>query len=132
MVDTAPVRAFLDEQHGTLAARISDFATRELAPLAEPRDDATARRQARELLGKLGATGWLTPIRDQDWRACCIVREALAAASPLAAAVFALQALGVVPMLLSANDAMRNRWLEPATEGRAMASFAMTEPEAGS
>src|SRR5439155_20280 len=47
-------------------------------------------------------------------------------------AVFALQALGVVPMLLSDNDAMRKRWLEPAIQGRAMASFAMTEPDAGS
>ena len=132
MVDTAPVRAFLDEKHVTLAARVSDFATRVLAPLAEPKDDATARQEARELLGKLGAAGWLLPIRDQDWRACCIVREALAAASPLADAVFALQALGVVPMLLSANDAMRKRWLEPAIQGHAMASFAMTEPDAGS
>jgi len=35
-------------------------------------------------------------------------------------------------MLLSANDAMRKRWLDPAIQGRAMASFAMTEPEAGS
>ena len=131
-LDTAPVRAFLDEQHVTLADRVSEFATRRLAPLAEPKDDATARHQARELLGALGAAGWLEPIRDQDWRACCLVREALAAASPLADAVFALQALGVVPMLLSANDAMRKRWLEPAIQGRAMASFAMTEPDAGS
>src|SRR5207247_11455009 len=132
MVDTAPVRAFLDEQHLTLAARVSEFAMRQLAPLPEPKDDAAARQQAREFLGKLGTAGWLQPIRDQDWRACCIVREALAAASPLADAVFALQALGVVPMLLSANDAMRKRWLAPAIQGRAMASFAMTEPDAGS
>jgi acyl-CoA dehydrogenase len=132
MVDTGPVRAFLDDKHVTVAERVSEFATRVLAPLAEPRDDAAARLQARELLGKLGAAGWFEPIRDQDWRACCIVREALAAASPLADAVFALQALGVVPMLLSTNDAMRKRWLEPAIQGRAMASFAMTEPEAGS
>jgi acyl-CoA dehydrogenase len=132
MVDTAPVRAFLDDKHLTLAERVSAFATRLLAPLAEPRDDTAARREARDLLGKLGAAGWLQPIRDQDWRACCLVREALAAASPLADAVFALQALGVVPMLLSANDAMRKRWLEPAIQGRAMASFAMTEPDAGS
>ncbi len=132
MVDTAPVRAFLDDKHVTLAERVSEFAARVLAPLAEPKDDAAARHQARELLGKLGAAGWFQPIRDQDWRACCIVREALAAASPLADAVFALQALGVVPMLLSANDAMRQRWLEPAIQGRAMASFAMTEPDAGS
>ena len=132
MIDTAPVRAFLDERHVTLAARVGDFATRVLAPLAEPADDQAARAQARELLGTLGAAKWFEPIRDQDWRACCLVREALAAASPLADAVFALQALGVVPMLLSGNDAMRTRWLEPAIQGRAMASFAMTEPEAGS
>jgi len=131
-LDTTPVRAFLDEKHVTLAARVSEFATRVLTPLAEPADDAAARQQARDLLGKLGAAGWFQPIRDQDWRVCCLVREALAAASPLADAVFALQALGVVPMLLSSNDAMRKRWLEPAIQGRAMASFAMTEPNAGS
>jgi acyl-CoA dehydrogenase len=131
-LDTAPVRAFLDDKHLTLAERVSEYATRLLAPLPEPKDDAAARLQARELLAQLGAAGWFQPIRDQDWRACCIVREALAAASPLADAVFALQALGVVPMLLSANDAMRKRWLEPAIQGRAMASFAMTEPDAGS
>jgi acyl-CoA dehydrogenase len=131
-LDTAPVRAFLDDKHVTLAERVREFATRVLAPLAEPTDDAAARQQARELLGTLGAAGWFQPIRDQDWRACCIMREALAAASPLADAVFALQALGVVPMLLSANDAMRRRWLDPAIQGRAMASFAMTEPDAGS
>ena len=132
MLDTTSVRAFLDERHVTLAARVSDFASKVIAPLAEPVDDKAARAQARDLLAKLGSAGWFEPIRDQDWRACCVVREALAAASPLADAVFALQALGVVPMLLSAKDAMRKRWLDAAIQGRAMASFAMTEPEAGS
>ena len=84
MLDTAPVRAFLEEKHIALAERVSEFATRVLAPLAEPVDDKAARHQARELLAQLGAAGWFEPIRDQDWRACCIVREALAAASPLA------------------------------------------------
>jgi acyl-CoA dehydrogenase len=132
MLDTGPVRAFLGEKHLRLAERVDEFATRLLAPLAEPADDKAARQQARELLAKLGAAGWFEPIRDQDWRACCIVREALAAASPLADAVFALQALGVVPMLLARNDTMRKRWVEPAIQGRVMASFAMTEPDAGS
>ena len=132
MVDTGPVRAFLDDTHVTLAERVSEFATRVLAPIPEPADDTAARQQARDLLGTLGAAGWFAPIRDQDWRACCIVREALAAASPLADAVFALQALGTVPILLSGHDTMRQRWLEPAIQGRAMASFAMTEPDAGS
>jgi len=132
MIETASVRAFLDERHVTLAARVGEFADREIAPFAEPRDDTAAREQARELVAKLGAAGWFEPIRNQDWRACCLVREALAAASPLADAVFALQALGVVPMLLAANEAMRKRWLDAAIQGRAMASFAMTEANAGS
>ena len=132
ILDTAPIRAFLDQQHIALAEQVADFATRLLAPLAEPADDDTARQQARALLGQIGTAGWLRPIADQDWRACCLIREALGATSPLADAVFALQALGVVPILLSDNAAMRQRWLEPAIQGRAMASFAMTEPQAGS
>jgi len=46
--------------------------------------------------------------------------------------VFALQGLGLVPILVSGNAAMRERWAAPTLEGRAMAAFAMTEPEAGS
>ena len=132
IIDTGPIRAFLDDQHLTLAERIGDFATRLLLPLREPPDDAAARHQARDLLGKLGTAGWFAPIADQDWRACCLIREWLGATSPLADAVFALQALGTVPIMLSANDAMRKRWLNPALKGQAMASFAMTEAEAGS
>src|SRR5712692_10026622 len=119
-LDTAPVRAFLDDKHVTVAERVSEFATRLLAPLAEPKDDAAARVQARELLGKLGAAGWFQPIRDQDWRACCLVREALAAASPLADAVFALQALGTVPILLAGDRDLQDRWLPAVLAGRAM------------
>jgi acyl-CoA dehydrogenase len=132
MIDTAPIRAFLDDKHVALAEEVTRFATRLLEPLAEAADDGAARHQARDLLGMLGAAGWFEPIRDQDWRACCLIREALGATSPLADAVFALQALGIVPMLLSSNDAMPKKWLEPAIQGRAMASFAMTEPDAGS
>jgi acyl-CoA dehydrogenase len=80
----------------------------------------------------MGKAGVFAPIAALDWRGCCIAREALAAASPLADAVFALQGLGVVPILLSGNAAMRERWLAPTLDGRAMAAFAMTEPEAGS
>jgi acyl-CoA dehydrogenase len=132
MLDTGPIRAFLDDSHIALAARCDDFAQRQLAPLAEPPDDVAARAQARDLVVKLGAAKWFQPIRDQDWRACCLVREALGAASPLADAVFALQALSTVPLLLSKNEAMQKRWLEPAIQGKAMGSFAMTEPDAGS
>lgn len=132
MPDPTAVRAFLTELHVALAARVAQYAERELTPLPEPADDAAARTQARELVARLGQAGWFAPIADLDLRAACLVREALAAASPLADAVFALQALGTVPILLRGSSELKERWLPPVLAGRAMASFAMTEPEAGS
>lgn len=130
--DPQPVRAFLDEKHLDFAARVADFAAKEIAPLPAPADDATARVQAKEILKRLGSGGWLLPIGDQDWRSCCLVREALGAASPLADAVFALQALGSLPIMMGSTDDLAARWLTAALKGRAMGGFAMTEPEAGS
>lgn len=132
MPDTQAVRAFLEDRHLELAERIARFAETEIVPLPEPRDDAACRVQARDVLASLGAAGWFEPISAQDLRACTLIRETLAAASPLADAVFALQALGTTPIVLSGNGAIKERWLEAAIAGRAMAAFAMTEPEAGS
>ena len=132
MPDSTAVRAFLTDSHVALAARLAAYAVQELVPLPEPPDDAAARAQARELLGRLGQAGWLAPIGDLDLRTACLVREALAAASPLADAVFALQALGTVPILLAGDRELKERWVPAALAGRAMASFALTEVEAGS
>jgi len=84
------------------------------------------------LLARLGAAGWYAPIAEQHLRACCLVREALAAASPLADAVFALQALGTLPIVLAGSESVKHRWLPGVLAGTTMAAFAMTEPEAGS
>jgi len=132
MPDLGAVRAFLEPHHMDIAHRVGDFATREIAPLPEPADDAAARAQARDILGRLGRAGWYAPIAEQHLRDCCLIRETLAAASPLADAVFALQALGAIPILLAENDDMKRRWMPAVLEGLAMASFAMTESEAGS
>ena len=130
--DPEPVRAFLEDRHASLSKDAATYAARELKPRPEPKDDAAARKEAKALLTEVGRAGYFRPIRDQDWRACCLVREALASASPLADAVFALQGLGTLPILLAGNEAMRARWVDAAIEGRAMAAFAMTEADAGS
>jgi acyl-CoA dehydrogenase len=130
--DPEPVRAFLEDRHVSLSKDVAAYAARELKPRPEPRDDDAARKEARTLLAEVGRAAYFRPIQDQDWRACCLVREALASASPLADAVFALQGLGTLPILLSGNAAMRERWVEGAIAGRAMAAFAMTEADAGS
>jgi len=132
MPDTGVVRAFLDPALITLSGHVSAFIQREIATEPEPADDAAARRQAREFLRRLGAAGWYAPIAEQHLRACCLVREALAAASPLADAVFALQALGTLPILIAGTEDQKHRWVPGVLAGTAMAAFAMTEPEAGS
>ncbi|CAN5295938.1 acyl-CoA dehydrogenase family protein [soil metagenome] len=132
MPDTDTIRAFLDDRHVEMAARIDEFALREIAPLPDPASDDDARIQAREILAALGQAKWYDPILDQDLRAMCLIREALAAASPLADAVYALQALGSTPILLAGGAALREEWLPAVRSGNAMAAFAMTEPEAGS
>jgi acyl-CoA dehydrogenase len=132
MPDTRPIRTFLQPHHTSLAERAGGFAMGEIAKRPEPVEDADARREARALLGMLGAGGWLQPILDLDLRGCCLMREALGEASPLADAVFALQGLGTTPILLGGSPAQKDRWLGPIAQGKVMTGFAMTEPEAGS
>ena len=132
MPDTRLIRAFLEPHHASLAERTGSFAMGEIASRIDPADDAAARMEARAIVRLLGGGGWLKPIFDLDLRGCCLTREALAEASPLADAVFALQALGTTPMLLSGSAAQKARWLGPIAAGDVMTAFAMTEPEAGS
>lgn len=132
MPDVDTIRAFLDDRHLDFAERVDAFAREELRPRPEPAGDDAARTEAREILAILGDGGWMAPIRARDLRSIALAREAIAAASPLADAVYALQALGTTPILLAGNERARDRWVDAAVAGRAMGAFAMTEAEAGS
>jgi acyl-CoA dehydrogenase len=132
MLDLTPIEAFLDSLHSDLAAGVAAFTEETILPLGVAEDDESARTLARQICARLGDGGWLVPIGAQDFRSCCLVRETLAHASPLADAVFALQALGSTPIALAGSGEQRERWLEPALRGQAIAAFAMTELEAGS
>ncbi|MGY8778469.1 MAG: acyl-CoA dehydrogenase family protein [Longimicrobiales bacterium] len=132
MSDIHSVRAFLESAHHEWNDKVASFTSRELAERAEPVDDAAGREEARELLKLMGAAGIFAPIGQRDLRACCIARELVAAASPLADAVWALQGLAITPLLIAGTDAQRAQWVEPALAGEIMGAFAITEPEAGS
>ena len=131
LLDVATIRAFLDERHVTLAAELNAFA-RELARTPEADTDAAARVQARELMALMGSAKLFRSLAPFDLRTCCLVRDALGAVSPLADDIFALQALGSTPIALAGSNELRAKWVNAAMAGRAMAAFAMTEPEAGS
>lgn len=133
MIDLALVRAFLESRHLEIGPRIHRFGTEQFSGHAqEDDDDQAVRRRAREICRQLGEGHWLTAVAEQDFRACCAIREGLAFHSPLADAMFALQALGSTPIVLAGDEAQKRRWVDAAVRGEAVAAFAMTEPQAGS
>src|SRR6185437_5772231 len=78
--------------------------------------------------------GWLraavgAPI---DVRALCLARETLAYHHGLADFAFAMQGLGSGAISLFGDDALRERYLPGVADGRLVAAFALSEPEAGS
>ena len=141
MPDTTTIEAFLEPRHHELAAAVGEFADMEVATLPVCHDDESARHQARELVTLLGQGGWIGQAVEAahggvadgpDLRACCLIREAMAAASPLADSVFALQCLGSMPLTLEGSTEQKERWLPGVVAGETMTAFAMTEPDAGS
>lgn len=126
------IAAFLDPAHEELADQVSGWATRTLGGRPEAGTDDDARTEARGLLNQIGSAGWLAGIQSQDLRAVCLVREAVAAQSPLADAVVAIQGLVATALTLGGTEQQRAHWLPEMLAGRVMAAFAMTEPDAGS
>jgi acyl-CoA dehydrogenase len=126
------ISALLDARHVALASNLTHFCGRQLADATAVETDDEARREARTLLGVMGDAGLYRAIGESDLRALCLTREQVAACSPLADAVIALQALGATPLVLAGSEAQRARWLDAILAGRVMTAFAMTEPEAGS
>lgn len=130
--DPHAIRAFLNPDHLEWSAEVAAYAARALAPRSEPSGDGAAREEAGELLAMMGRERIFAPIGGRDLRGCCLAREAVAAASPLADAVWAIQGLGITPLLIGGDRVQRDRWVGPALAGDVMAGFAMTERDAGS
>ncbi len=135
------ISPFIEERHAALFETVAQLARTEIATLPPAEDPESARAQAREILGIVGRAGLVRHALPEafggtadgpDLRACCLIREGLAAESPLADMVYGLQALGSTPIVMAGTDEQKRRFLPPVADGRAMAAFAMTEPEAGS
>lgn len=130
--DLDAVAAFLESRHSQVAAAVNTFGHDQLAGHPDPDTDAEARVRARALVPLLGAAGLYQAVTRLDLRAVSLIREGLAWHSPLADEVYALQALGSMPIRLGGCEAIQARWLAALDGGEAMCGFAMTESEAGS
>ncbi|MEA2476370.1 MAG: acyl-CoA dehydrogenase [Actinomycetota bacterium] len=108
------------------------LATEHLAPIAA---GGTPGRVNRPLIEALGETGVLPRIFPTDGTASavtlCLLREGLAGGSTEAETAFALQGLGSYPIVQAGSADLRARWIPGVARGRAVAGFALTEPDAG-
>lgn len=130
---------FFEDSHRQLADELEGWAAREIAPLANDEGDIDAA--CRHLVSLLAEGGWLrysVPGADgnegarHDVRALCLLRETLARYSGLADFSFAMQGLGSGPIVLSGTPKQKARYLPGVRDGRMIAAFALSEPQAGS
>ena len=129
--------AFTAEQEAFRHA-VARFVDAEIVPRADAID---ARGEfPRETFERIGAQGWLGlryPERyggaDADMVTYCLLAEELARGSLSVAAAAAMQSLmGTYFVYRYGSEALRDRYLTPALRGDLVATFALTEPDAGS
>jgi acyl-CoA dehydrogenase len=126
---------FFTSEHRTLAADIASFVELEIEPRAvEERDVDALLREYVRALAEAGALHYavVSPGKKLDVRALCLIREALAYSSALADLAFVMQGLGTFAISQAAPEHVRDFWISRAADGKAIAAFALTEPDAGS
>src|SRR6266496_1441915 len=131
LIDQLP---FFTADHRNLAQSVKRFVEHEIEPRAIEEGDLDER--ARDYVGLLASAGVLryavASESKLDIRALCLIRESVAYASALADVAFVMQGLGTYAISQAAPEHVRDFWLSRALEGKAIAAFALTEPEAGS
>jgi benzylmalonyl-CoA dehydrogenase len=129
--------AFTAEQE-EFRKTVARFVDAEVVPAAQAVDERGEFPAA--LFRRIGELGWLAlryPEQyggaDADMTTYCLLAEELARGSLSVAAAAAMQSLmGTHFIFKYGGEALRERYLVPALRGDIVATFAMTEPNAGS
>ena len=123
---------FFDPHHRDLAAAVEDWAAAECDQIDHTDCDAACRK----LVADLGAAGVLNHTGAEDGildvRSLCLIREILARHDGLADFAFAMQGLGTGAISLFGTAAQKSEYLPQTRSGKAIAAFALTEPQSGS
>ena len=128
----------LSDQHQAIQRTVRDFATGEVAPVAEELD--RTKSFPYEIVKKLGELGLMgIPFPEEvggaggDTLAYAIAVEELTRVdSSVAITLCAHTSLGTQPIYLFGSDAQKAEWLPRLTSGEVLGAFGLTEPEAGS
>jgi acyl-CoA dehydrogenase len=128
---------FFEAHHRRFADELARWADATLPGL--PHDDVDAACRAR--VAALGKAGFLKAVVPAEYgglharfdvRTLCLAREILGFRDGLADFAFAMQGLGTGSISLYGTPELKQRYLPPVRDGKAIAAFALSEPEAGS
>ena len=125
---------FFTPEHRHLAQDVAKFTEQEIEAKAIKEDNV--EETVRHYVTALSASGLLSyAVARQgklDSRSLCLIREVLSYSASLADLAFVMQGLGTFAISQAAPDHVREFWLKRAEGGKAIAAFALTEPDAGS
>ncbi|MEO8814013.1 MAG: acyl-CoA dehydrogenase [Mycobacterium sp.] len=127
----------LPEEHDELRAAIRALAEKEIAPYAKEVDELV--RFPDEALAALNASGFSAVHVPEEYGgqgadsvAACIVIEEVARVDASASLIPAVNKLGTMGLILNGSDELKRQVLPTLASGEAMASYALSEREAGS
>ncbi len=133
---------FFDPSHRSLKQSLDSWCQHHLAHAVHDESRSAVDAECQRLVALLGAGGWLAhavagkaqgAIGDQiDTRSLCLLRETLAFHNGLSDFAFAMQGLGSGAISLHGTPEQKARYLPDVIQGRALAAFALSEPQAGS
>src|ERR671933_511664 len=132
------MRFDLSDDHKLIQETVRDFATAEIAPVAEDLD--REKRFPYEIVAKLGELGLMgIPFPEEYGGAggdslayTLAVEELTRVDSSVAITMCAHTSLGTQPIHLFGSEEQKRRYLPDLCAGRKLGAFGLTEPEAGS
>ena len=138
-MDDGAARPFaLEPAQERLVAEVRELVREVLAPLVAAGRPGRVNRPLVRALGEHGLLARVLPAGPDpagpgvSAMELCLLREALASESTEAETALALQGLGAHPIAAGGSPELRRRWLPEVVAGRAVAAFALSEPDAGS
>ncbi|WP_045875150.1 acyl-CoA dehydrogenase family protein [Pseudofrankia sp. DC12] len=127
----------LTEEHTALRQAVRTLADKEIAPHAADVDEqARYPREAHETLVRTGFAAMHIPEtyggQGADSVATCVLIEEVARACASSSLIPAVNKLATMPILLSGSESLKRLVLPSIAAGEAIASYALSEREAGS
>jgi len=128
----------LTEEQKLLRQNVREFAEKEILPVAQELDETeTFSVELTKKMGTMGLFGIVVPQEyggaGMDYLSYAIVVEEIARIDgSQAATVAAGNSLGIGPIYYFGNEKQKQEWLPRLCSGEILASFGLTEPEAGS